>query len=54
MSKQQYVPTELGEKKMTSREALKELRQYNSVGLCGDKTLFEPIESIWCFTFWGN
>ena len=29
---------------MTGKEALKELRQYNSVGLCGDKTLFEPIE----------
>ena len=29
---------------MTGKEAIKELRQYNSVGLCGDKTLFEPIE----------
>lgn len=29
---------------MTGKEAIKELRQYNSVGLCGDKALFEPIE----------
>lgn len=29
---------------MTSKEALKQLRKYNSIGLCGDKTLFEPIE----------
>ena len=29
---------------MTSKEAIEQLRKYNSVGLCGDKTLFEPIE----------
>lgn len=29
---------------MNSKEALEQLRKYNGIGLCGDETLFEPIE----------